>query len=427
MVGGVLYTTAGTRRAVVALDAATGELRWVHGEPEGARGAAAPRQLSGRGVVVLDRRQGGADPLRHARLPPGRARRENRHARAVVRQRTAPSISKAAAVYGNRPADRSRSTGEIGLHATPAIARRRRASSARRSAKDTRRRRTTTPRASCRRSTCARASALWNFNTIPRPGEFGNDTWEDNSWAYNGNVGVWNQMAIDEELGLVVPAGRNADLRLLRRASARATTCSPRASSRVDLKTGKRKWHFQLVHHPLWNMDISSAPDPRGHHRRREGDQGRVDHGQAGDGLRVRSRDGQPVWPIEERPVPQGDVPGEKYSPTQPFPTKPPPYDHQGVTHDNLIDFTPELRAEAVKLMSRYKMGPIFTPPSVSKAEGPIASFRSSGGTNWPGGAYDPETQMLYVPSYTSLVPVGADAAAEQGVLGHPLRARQCA
>ena len=116
---------------------------------------------------------------------------------------------------------------------------------------------------------------------------------------------------------------------------------------------------------------------------------------------------GQPVWPIEERPVPQSDVPGEKTSPTQPFPTKPPPYDHQGVTTDNLIDFTPELRAEAVKLMSRYKTGPIFTPPPLSKAEGPIASFRSSGGTNWPGGAFDPETQMLYVPSYTSLVPVG--------------------
>jgi quinoprotein glucose dehydrogenase len=116
---------------------------------------------------------------------------------------------------------------------------------------------------------------------------------------------------------------------------------------------------------------------------------------------------GQPVWPIEERPVPQSDVPGEKSSPTQPFPTKPPPYDHQGVTEDVLIDFTPALRAEAVKLMSRYKMGPIFTPPPLSRAEGPIAGFRSSGGTNWPGGAYDPETQFLYAPSYTSLVPVG--------------------
>jgi quinoprotein glucose dehydrogenase len=116
---------------------------------------------------------------------------------------------------------------------------------------------------------------------------------------------------------------------------------------------------------------------------------------------------GRPVWPIEERPVPQSDVPGEKTSPTQPFPTRPPPYDHQGVMPDNLIDFTPALRAEALQLMSKYRMGPIFTPTVLSKADGPIASFRSSGGTNWPGGAFDPEAQVLYVPSYTSLVPVG--------------------
>jgi glucose dehydrogenase len=116
---------------------------------------------------------------------------------------------------------------------------------------------------------------------------------------------------------------------------------------------------------------------------------------------------GTPVWPIEERAVPQSDVPAEKTSRTQPFPVKPPPYDHQGVTPENVIDFTPELHAEALKLLSRYKLGPVFTPPPLSKAEGPIASFRSSGGTNWPGGAFDPETQTLYAPSYTSLVPVG--------------------
>jgi len=116
---------------------------------------------------------------------------------------------------------------------------------------------------------------------------------------------------------------------------------------------------------------------------------------------------GQPVWPIEERPVPQSDVPGEKTSPTQPFPTRPPPYDYQGVTEDNLIDFTPELRAEAVRNVSKYKLGPIFTPAVVSKAEGPIAAFRSSGGTNWPGAAYDPETHIAYVPSFASFPTLG--------------------
>jgi quinoprotein glucose dehydrogenase len=116
---------------------------------------------------------------------------------------------------------------------------------------------------------------------------------------------------------------------------------------------------------------------------------------------------GQPIWPIEERPVEKGDVPGEWYSPTQPFPTKPPAFDYQGVTIDNLIDFTPDLRAEAMRIVSKYKLGPVFTPPVVSKAEGPIASFRSSGGMNWPGFSYDPETHIAYIPSFISFPPVG--------------------
>lgn len=116
---------------------------------------------------------------------------------------------------------------------------------------------------------------------------------------------------------------------------------------------------------------------------------------------------GAPVFPIEERPVPPSDVPGERTSPTQPFPTKPPAYDYQGVTNENLIDFTPELHAEALKIAARYKLGPIFTPPPASKVEGPIAGFRSSGGTNWPGGSFDPETHIAYVPSFTSMPILG--------------------
>jgi quinoprotein glucose dehydrogenase len=175
----------------------------------------------------------------------------------------------------------------------------------------------------------------------------------------------------------------------------------------VDLKTGQRKWHYQLVHHSLWNMDIAAAPilaDITVNGRNVKAVAETSKHAF----LYVFDRvTGQPVFPIEERPVPKGDVPGEWYSPTQPFPTRPPAHDYQGVTIDNLIDFTPELRAEAMQIVSKYKLGPIFTPTVVSKTDGPIASFRSSGGTNWPGGSYDPETHIAYMPSFTSLVPIG--------------------
>jgi quinoprotein glucose dehydrogenase len=130
---------------------------------------------------------------------------------------------------------------------------------------------------------------------------------------------------------------------------------------------------------------------------------------------------GEPVWPIEERPVPKGDVPGEWYSPTQPFPTRPPPFERQGVTIDDLIDFTPELRSEAVALASKYKVGPLFTPPVVSKAEGPLATLAlpsGAGGANWPGGSYDPETGLMYVFSLTEIHPMGLVAAPADSDVG---------
>jgi quinoprotein glucose dehydrogenase len=403
MIGGVLYTTAGTRRAVIALDAKTGEILWVHGEPEGARGAAAPRQLSGRGVAYWTDGQ----EQRILYVTPGfrlialDARSGNR----------VPSFGaggvvdlKSAAVFGTgEPIDPV--SGEIGLHATPVIGRDAViVGSAFREGH--------TPRTHNNTKGLVQAfdvrtgKRLWTFNTIPRPGEFGNETWEEDSWANNGNVGVWNQMAVDEELGLVyLPVETpSSDFYGGHRPGNNLFAESLVA---VDLKTGTRRWHFQLVHHPIWNMDISSAPIL----------EDITVGGRAIKAVSIMGKQamvyvfdratGAPVWPIEERAVPQSDVPGEKTSRTQPFPVKPPPYDHQGVTPENVIDFTPELHAEALKLLSRYKLGPVFTPPPLSKAEGPIASFRSSGGTNWPGGAFDPETQILYAPSYTSLVPVG--------------------
>jgi quinoprotein glucose dehydrogenase len=407
VVNGVLYTTAGTRRSVVALDATTGELLWVHAEREGARAANSPRQLSGRGVAYWSDGPGNKDErilyvTTGYRLVALDAKTGQRipefGANGIV------DLKDGAVVGVDTPIDKEK--GEIGLHATPAV--------------------TSdgvvlvgsafleggTPRTHNNTKGLVRGydvrtgRRLWTFNTIPRAGEFGADSWEKDSWATNGNVGVWNQMAVDEELGLAyLPVETPSSdfyggLRPGNNLFAESLVA-------IDYKTGKRRWHFQLVHHPIWNMDIAAAPIL-------------VDLTIAGRPVKAVAAmgkqamlylfdraTGQPIFPIEERPVPQSDVPGEKTSPTQPFPTKPPPYDHQGVTLDNLIDFTPELRAEALKIAARYKTGPIFTPPPVSKAEGPIGGFRSSGGTNWPGGSFDPETHIAYIPSFTAMPVLG--------------------
>src|SRR4029077_11934209 len=240
---------------------------------------------------------------------------------------------------------------------------------------------------------------LWIFHTIPRPGEFGYNTWENDSAEYTGNTGVWAQISVDEELGLVylpveLPTGDYYG------GHRPGNGLFGESIVAVDLKTGQRKWHYQLVHHGIWDWDIPCAPMLVDFTLN-----GRVVKAVAQPTkqsvLYVFDRStGQPIWPIEERPVPQGDVPGEKYSPTQPFPTKPPAYGRTGTSIDELIDFTPELRAEATKVASMYKMGPLFTPAVVSKVDGPLGTLVAGccqGGTGWPGGSYDPQTHMLYV------------------------------
>jgi quinoprotein glucose dehydrogenase len=249
---------------------------------------------------------------------------------------------------------------------------------------------------------------LWIFHTIPSPGEFGHDTWEKDSSAYTGNTGVWTQMAVDEELGLAylpveIPTGDYYG------GHRPGTGLFGESLVAVDLKTGARKWHYQFVHHGIWDMDISSPPIL-------------ADITVNGRTVKVVAQPtkqawlyvfdrvtGQPVWPIEERPVPKGDVPGEWYSPAQPFVTKPPAFDRQGVALDDLIDFTPELKAEAVQLAAKHRLGPIFTPPSLSKAEGPLGTLMPANlaGANWPGGSYDPETHRLYVHSSTLITSLG--------------------
>ncbi|HEV8038929.1 MAG TPA: pyrroloquinoline quinone-dependent dehydrogenase [Bryobacteraceae bacterium] len=437
MVNGAVYATAGSRRGVIALDAATGELLWVHGEHEGARGAAAPRQLSGRGLAYWS--DGTEERILYV-TPGYRLIALDAKTGALV-----SSFGKGGAVDLKLDDDQTFSAwnaagewlpdltnGEVGLQSAPIVA------------KDTviigaAFREGMTPRSMRNNKGYVRGfdvrtgKRLWIFHTIPTKGEFGYDTWESGSAEYTGNTGVWTQITADEQLGLVYlpvesPTGDYyGGHRSGNNLFGESLVC-------VDLKTGKRKWHYQLVHHPLWDMDISSAPllaDVN------------VD-GKPVKAVAVPSKQGflyvfdrvtgKPVWPIEERAVEKGNVPGEWYAPTQPFPTKPPAYSRNGVTPDVLIDFTPAMHDQALTIVSKYHLGPVFTPPSASKVEGPLATLTlgtAAGGTNWPGGSFDPETHTVYVFACNAcLVPIGlmqspkdiSDMNYISGIAGLPVR-----
>jgi quinoprotein glucose dehydrogenase len=246
---------------------------------------------------------------------------------------------------------------------------------------------------------------LWIFHTIPKPGEFGYETWLEGSADFNGNTGAWAQMSADPELGLVyVPTEMaTGDYYGGHRPG---NTLFADTILALDVKTGVRKWHYQTVHHDVWDWDLPCAPmlfDMNVNGRRIKA----LAQPTKSAFLFVLNREtGEPIWPIEERPVPQSDVPRERSSPTQPFPTKPVPFDRQGITENDLFDLTPALKAEALEASKRYKLGPIFTPPVYSKIDGPLATLQMPGdvgGANWPGGAMDPESNYLFIHSHTAI------------------------
>ena len=400
MVDGVIYSTAGSRRAVVALDAGNGELLWIHRLDEGERGQVAPRQLSGRGLAYWEN----GDDKRIIYVTPG-------YQMIALDARTGDRV----ASFGddgivdlkqNIDQNLDPLDGEIGLHATPIVAKNviivGAAHPHRREPDDGAR----DARATCAASTRARASGCGSStrcrcaaSSAPRAGS-------RDSNEYTGNTGVWAQISVDPELETVyLPVEQSTgDYYGAERPGDNLFSETLLA---VDLNTGERKWHYQLVHHGIWDIDIPCAP---------------ILFDTVVDGRTVKAVaqptkqaflyvfdrvTGRPLWPIEERPVPQGDVPGEWYSPTQPFPTKPPAYDRQGVTENDLIDFTPELRREALEVVAWHKMGPLFTPPVVSNINGPLGTLMApsqDGGTNWQGGSFDPETNILYVASGSTVV-----------------------
>src|SRR5947209_17654794 len=374
----------------------------MHREDEGPRGDAAPRKLSGRGLAYWS----DAREPRVIYLTPG-------YRLVALDAKTGfpvPGFGTSGVVDLKLDDDQDMDlvTGEVGLHAAPTVA------------KDmiivgaahlpggvpkSRRNEKGYVRAFDVRT----GKRLWIFHTIPQPGEFGNDTWEKDSWAYTGNTGVWAPFSVDEALGLVylpveLPTGDYYG------GHRPGNGLFGESIVAVDFTTGKRAWHYQLIHHGVWDYDIPCAPVLADITVSGRKIKALAQPTKQGFTYVFDRTNGQPVWPIEEKPVPKGDVPGEWYSPTQPFPTKPPAYERQGVTMDDLIDFTPQLRAEAMTVASRYKLGPIFTPPVVSKWPGPLGTLMAptaGGGSNWPGGSFDPETGMFYIFSIASVTSLG--------------------
>ncbi len=414
MVGGVLFATAGTRRAVVALDAGTGELLWMHSENEGERGAAAPRPLSGRGLSYWS---DGKD-ARILYVTPG-YKLVALDARTGVR---VAAFGEAGEVDLKRDMDSpimpDLVTGEIGFQGAPVIGRDiviigaafREGGSPKTMRNN---------KGDIRAYSVRTGKRLWTFHTIPRKGEFGYDSWLNGSADHAGNTGVWTQITVDEELGLVYlpvesPTGDYyGGHRPGNNLFGESLVC-------VDLRTGVRKWHYQIVKHPIWDFDLAAAPILADI----------TVGGRAVKSVALPTKQGilymfdrvtgVPVFPMQEISVEKGEVPGEWYAPTQALPTKPVAYSRNGVTADDLIDFTPPLKAAGAALAARFKLGPIFTPPILSKADGVLGTFSSgptNGGTNWPGGSYDPETHVLYVsasnasPSVLGLITPAAGAS----------------
>jgi quinoprotein glucose dehydrogenase len=398
MVNGVLYTQAGSRRNVVALDPTTGEQLWMWRMDEGQRGANAPRQGSGRGVAYWT---DGRGDERIFTVTPG-------YQLAALNAKTGIPI----AGFGtkgvvdlkqNDDQVMDLETADIGLNSGPAVGNNVVVVGAAHlpgTAPKTKE----NVKGYVRGFDVRTGKRLWIFHTIPQPGEFGNETWENDSWSYTGNAGNWAPITIDEALNrvyLTIEAG-TGDYYGGHRPGANLFTDSIVC---LDLTTGKRIWYFQLVHHDIWDWDI---PNPAI----------LMDitvNGKPIKAVAVSSKQaylytfdrvtGEPVWPIVETPVPKGTLPGEYYSPTQPIPTKPAPYDMQGFRESDLIDWTPELKAEALRVLNLYKHGTSpFEPPAERGVDGKAGSLQmpgNNGGSNWEGGCFDPETGMLYMWSST--------------------------
>src|ERR1700759_11053 len=407
-INGMVYTTAGSRRAVVALDAKTGELKWVYSMNEGLRAAISPRQLSGRGVAYWTDGNGD-DRIIYVttgyRLVELNAKTGQPiesfgdHGVVDLKVGAYTGVMGQPGVY--KQIDLT--TGEIGLHSTPTVVDNTIlvGSSFKEGLQPLEQNNT---KGLTRAFDARTGKLIWTFHNIPQKGEFGYDSWEKNSADFNGNTGTWASMTVDKDAGIVyAPIEDPTDDAY--GGGRPGNDLFGDSIVALDFTTGKMKWYFQIAHHPIWDYDSSSPPLL-------------VDINVDGKPIKavaVPSKEaflypfdritGKPVWPIVEKPVMQSDVPGEKTSKTQPFPTKPAAYARQQITDADLIDFTPEMKKEAQDIVkAHWKMAGMFGPAVVSNPTGGFPSGTMDigtlgGGTNWPGAGFNPETQVVFAPA----------------------------
>jgi len=396
MIGGKLFFTAGQRRTVVAADAGTGETLWTWRPDEGARFDAAPRKVH-RGVAYWS---SGQDE-RIVVVTPGFQlvsldAKTGRPVQGFGQGGTVDLFKQLDNDSGLDP------TGRIGNSSPPVIS------------NDVivvgpaltpgGRVNIANVKADIMGFDVRTGRKLWTFHTIPREGEPGFETWLGDSAQYTGNAGIWGPFSADPALGYVylsiesatndVYGGHRPGNNLF----SGSLVC-------LDIKTGKMIWYQQLVHHDIWDYDMPPHPILIDLNVDGKPVKAVVQFTKQAFAYVFDRTNGRPVWPLVERPVPQTDVPGEWTAATQPFPSKPPAFDQQGISHDDLIDFTPALRAEAIKALEQYKIGPIYTPGTLAvegKHRGTIVVPGLGGGANWPSGAADPETGFLYVGSTTT-------------------------
>jgi len=395
MVGDTLYFTAGSQRSAVAIDAASGDTKWTYTHDEGDRGRRAVR-TNNRGLAYWSDAAGNA---RVILITPG----YQLLALDAKTGKLIPTFGNGGVVELWDGLDRKVEINQIGSSSPAMIVGDVAVVGAAMLGGTAPATMKQVP-GYVRGYDVRTGKLLWTFHTVPQGTEFGVETWKENSWQYTGNTAVWAPISADPELGYVylpveTPTGdyygghRPGD-----NLFGNSLVC-------LDAKTGKRVWHFQLIHHDIWDWDTASAPvlldvTVDGRPRKIVAQVTKQAFTYVFD--RVT---GDPIWPIVERPVPQSDVPGEKTAATQPFPTKPAPFDRQGVTENDLIDFTPALKAEAVRIASQFKMGPLYTPPIVTGTDGKLGTLtvpHNQGAANWESAAADPERIAASTPETES-------------------------